>query len=76
MRNRYLFVIDVILLPAAVYISYWLRLENFDLKQFAPGWLLFTALSIVVVPVVFYLCGIYRRYWLYASVEEVLILIT
>ncbi len=75
LRNRYLFVIDVVLLPVAVCISYWLRLENFDLKLFAPGWLLFAALSVVVVPVVFYLFGIYRRYWLYASVEEVLILI-
>lgn len=74
LRNRYLFVSDVALLPVAVYVSFWLRLDNLDLTQFRPGWLLFTALSIVIVPAVFYLFGIYRRYWLYASVEELLIL--
>ena len=74
LHNRYLLMSDVVLLPVAVYVSYWLRLDGFDLMQYVPGLLLFAVLSVVVVPTVFYLFGIYRRYWLYASVEEVGIL--
>ncbi|MCX7668862.1 MAG: polysaccharide biosynthesis protein, partial [Anaerolineae bacterium] len=39
------------------------------------GFLLLVALSWVVVPLVFWRTGIYARYWRYASVEEMLLLI-
>ncbi len=74
LRNRYLFLGDVILLAAAAYFSYVLRLETFDMAEHWPGCLLFTGLAIVIVPLVFWRAGIYSHYWRYASVEELMLL--
>lgn len=73
-RNRYLLASDLLLLAAAAYLSYVLRLESFDLAGHAPGYLLFTGLALLITPLVFYRAGIYARYWRYASVEELLLL--
>ncbi len=73
-RNRYFFFLDVALLAVAVYLSYVLRLESFSLTQMGSGLLFFTLLAVLVIPAIFYTFGIYARYWLYASVEEVLLL--
>ena len=72
LRNSYLFVGDLILLAAAAYLSYVLRFETFDLARCWPGFLLFTALALVILPLVFLHSGIYARYWRYASVEDLL----
>jgi FlaA1/EpsC-like NDP-sugar epimerase len=74
LRNRYFFMLDVVLLTAAVVWSYALRLESFSVDQFGSGFLVFTAIVIVVIPLLFYLFGIYSRYWIYASVEELMLL--
>ncbi len=74
LRNRYLFASDVLLLVAAAYISYVLRLETFALGVHWPGFLLFTALALAIIPLVFLSAGVYNRYWRYASVEELLLL--
>ncbi|MHB0879164.1 MAG: polysaccharide biosynthesis protein, partial [Anaerolineae bacterium] len=78
-RNRYLLLIDVMLLPVAVYFGFVLRWDRFDLGadyagQYLDGYLLFTGLCIVILPVVFRLTGVYSRYWRYASVEELVLL--
>ncbi len=74
LRNRYLFAGDLVLLTAAAYFSYVLRLETLDLGAHWPGFLLFTALALVILPLVFGRTGIYARYWRYASVKELLLL--
>lgn len=74
-RNRYLLASDLLLLALAVYISYVLRLESFNPTGHEPGLLLFTGLALLVTPLVFYRAGIYARYWRYASVEELLLLV-
>jgi FlaA1/EpsC-like NDP-sugar epimerase len=74
LRNRYFFVLDIVLLIVAVVLSYVLRLETFSVNQLGSGFLFFTAVVVVVIPLLFYLFGIYSRYWLYASVEELLLL--
>ena len=51
-----------------------LRLETLDLGVHWPGCLLFTALALVITPLVFGRAGVYARYWRYASVEELLLL--
>ncbi|MDQ1300561.1 MAG: hypothetical protein QG637_479, partial [Chloroflexota bacterium] len=66
---------DLLLLAAAAYFSYVLRLETFDLVGHGPGFLLFTGLALFITPLVFYRTGVYARYWRYASVEELLLLI-
>lgn len=74
-RNRYFLAFDVALLIMAVYLSYLLRLETLDLTQFWPGFVLLSALAITIIPLVFYKFGIYARYWLYASVDEMGLLV-
>lgn len=74
LRNRYLFAGDLVLLTAAAYVTYVLRLEKFDLGAHWPGCLLFTALALVITPLVFRRAGVYARYWRYASVAKLLLL--
>ena len=74
LRNRYFFALDILLLIAAVVLSYVLRLETFSVDQFGSGFLLFTSLVVVVMPLLFFLFGIYSRYWIYASVDELMLL--
>lgn len=74
-RNRYLLLSDLALLAGAVYLSYVLRLETFDLRGQTPGFFIFAGLAVVITPLIFYRVGIYARYWRYASVEELLLLI-
>lgn len=74
LRNRYFFALDIVLLITAVVLSYVLRLETFDFEQLGVGFLFFTGSVIIIIPLWFYLLGIYSRYWLYASVEELLLL--
>jgi FlaA1/EpsC-like NDP-sugar epimerase len=74
-RNRYFALTDIVLLAVSAYISYVLRLEQIDLGQFWPGFYLFTGLTLLLTPLVFWRIGVYSRYWRYASVEEMLLLV-
>ena len=69
-RNRYFFIADVLLMPMAAGISFLLRLEGSDWQIYTRTIIVFTALAALVKPAVFYLFGFYRRYWRYASANE------
>lgn len=71
-RNRYFFFLDIILLVVASVLSYVFRLDTFSFDQFGYGLLCFTAYVIITIPAVFWVLGIYSRYWIYASVDELL----
>lgn len=74
LRNRHFFAMDMILLPLAAYISYVLRLDDFELISYWPGIVVSAVTIALVTPVVFRLTGIYSRYWRYASVDELLLI--
>jgi FlaA1/EpsC-like NDP-sugar epimerase len=74
LRNRHFLVMDVLFLPLAVYLSYVIRLEQVDLHRFNSGLLVFTLISTVVTVVIFRLLGVYSRYWLFASMDEMFLL--
>jgi len=69
-RNRHFFIADVLLMPLAVGISFLLRLDVASLRPYTSTILIFAALAVLVKPVIFYLFGLYRRYWRYASANE------
>jgi FlaA1/EpsC-like NDP-sugar epimerase len=71
-RNRYFFVADVLLMPLAAGLSFLLRLDVADLQPYDLTILIFAALAMVVKPVVFFQFGLYRRYWRYASTNELI----
>jgi FlaA1/EpsC-like NDP-sugar epimerase len=71
-RNRYFFIADVLLMPLAVVVSFLLRLEPFGLRQYARTITVFATLAATIKPPIFFLFGLYRRYWRYASIRELL----
>ncbi|HPH95353.1 MAG TPA: nucleoside-diphosphate sugar epimerase/dehydratase [Anaerolineaceae bacterium] len=70
-RNRIFFIGDVLLIIVSVLISYALRLELSALFPFylpSAPWMVGAAL--LIKPAVYYVFGLYRRMWVYASVRE------
>jgi FlaA1/EpsC-like NDP-sugar epimerase len=73
-RNRVFLVTDVMLLLAAGYFAYVLRLETFNLQRFHFSIAFYSCLAIIVIVLIFWRVGVYARYWRYASIEEMLLL--
>lgn len=71
-RNRHLFAIDVVLLLAALVLSYLLRFDTFEAWGYFQRWWLFIPCLLVIYPLTFYLFGLYRRMWQYAGSRELL----
>jgi len=70
-RNRYVLLGDVILLIVSVAASYILRLElgpAFSFYLPSAYWMVLIVLAIK--PLVYYYFGLYRRLWIYASIQE------
>jgi FlaA1/EpsC-like NDP-sugar epimerase len=71
MRNRYFLLLDVLLLSAIPFVSLYLRVDKEAWSgQYTRALLLFTALALSIKLSVFYAMGLYRRYWRYASVDD------
>ncbi|NOZ06577.1 MAG: polysaccharide biosynthesis protein [Chloroflexi bacterium] len=70
MRNRHFFLIDLLLLPAAAVLAFALRLDTISFQRQGAALLAFTALIVPVQVITGALLGLYRRYWRYASVDE------
>lgn len=71
-RNRFVLIADILLILVSVLGSYLLRLEFTPdfVRFYLQGALWLAVVSLVVKPVVFYFFGMYRRLWIYASVNE------
>ncbi len=69
-RNRYLLIVDMILTVVSILGSYVLRLELSEMTPYLPSMYWMLAASLVFKPIVYYLFGMYRRMWEYASIRE------
>lgn len=70
-RNRYIFAIDLILIAFSVLLSFMLRLEaRQTFEDYGLTLLIMLGISLVVKPVVYRQFGLYQRFWVYASVRE------
>jgi len=69
-RNRYFFIADVLLMPLAVVAGFCLRLDAAGLQPYVRTMLIYVVLAAVVKPAIFFRFGLYRRYWHYASVND------
>jgi FlaA1/EpsC-like NDP-sugar epimerase len=76
MRNRFFLISDIIIVILCVYISFVIRVEIFNLKQYWSGLLLFAFLAMIIFPIVFYSIGIYSIYWQYGSIDSILVLVS
>ncbi len=77
LRNRHLFVLDLLIFCAAPLAAVWLRTDGveghngfFYLVQYADALAFYTLVAIVLRWLVFIPFGLYARYWRYASVDE------
>lgn len=75
-RNRYFFFLDAILLPLMAYMSFVVRLDDLPNSNALLGWLILAIIATPVHLIVFRHLGVYSRYWRYASIDELLLLIS
>jgi FlaA1/EpsC-like NDP-sugar epimerase len=75
-RNRAVFLGDLLLIAVIAPASFVLRL-NFGarLADFKPQILTMILLAWCIKPVVYYLFGLYRRVWIYASIAELKLIV-
>ena len=76
LQNRLLILGDVVLIIAAALGSYVLRTDLGPMFEFyLPQAITFVFLALIVQPTVFYFFGLYRRMWVYASVQELKLIV-
>jgi len=70
-RNLYFLIADLIIIIVSILLSYLLRLELFfGFRIYLSSLLWFLVLSLFIKPFIFFLFGMYRRMWIYASTKE------
>jgi FlaA1/EpsC-like NDP-sugar epimerase len=71
LRNRHLFVCDIVIFSITPLLALILRLDGVhNLNRYISGLGIATILFLAVKLILFWSLGFYRRYWRYASVEE------
>ncbi len=76
-RNRYVLLGDLLLIPTAVMGSYVLRLElGAPFLQYLPSAYWLIGVALILKPLVYYYFGLYRRLWLYASTQELKLILS
>jgi FlaA1/EpsC-like NDP-sugar epimerase len=75
LRNRYILLVDLVCIVLSVWASFALAVGlRAVLPTYAPAVIWMLALALAIKPVVYYFFGLYRRLWIYASVNEVRII--
>ena len=75
-RNRFVFVGDFSLIIVSVVLSFLLRLELDDaFSIYIPSAVYMLAAALLIKPIVYHLFGLYRRMWIYASVQELKLIV-
>ncbi len=71
-RNRFVLFADILLIAISVLGSFVLRLEITDdfFRYYISAALWLLGLSLIIKPLVYYFFGLYRRLWIYASINE------
>ncbi|MCG3209566.1 MAG: hypothetical protein FOGNACKC_03193 [Anaerolineae bacterium] len=76
LRNRHLAGIDLLIFAGTPALALALRLDGWGWwPQMLPALALYTAVAAAIKLLVFYQLGLYRRYWQYASVSDLLQLV-
>jgi len=76
LRNRHFFALDLAALVVIPALALALRLDGFEgLPRYAGALLVFTLIGLVVRLLIFWRAGLYGRYWRYASVDEIALIV-
>lgn len=71
LRNRYVFIGDLIIILIAAVGSFALRLDFGRLfVYYFPQAFWMAMIAVILKPIIFYTFGFYRRFWVYASMSE------
>lgn len=71
LRNRYLLLGDLFLIVASVLGSFVLRLNIGPLLlAYLDQMAIMLLLALIIKPLLYYIFGLYRRLWIYASIQE------
>lgn len=75
LQNRLIFILDLFLIIGAALGSFALRTDLGPLfSYYLPQALWLIIISLIVKPLVFYAFGLYRKVWIYASINELKII--
>ncbi len=76
-RNRIFLLLDVFLIAAAVLGSFAIRFEWGNLFGFyLPQAIRMIGFALIIKPIVYYYFGLYRRLWAYASIRELMLIVS
>jgi FlaA1/EpsC-like NDP-sugar epimerase len=74
LRNRYFFMLDVLALLFIPALALTLRLDRLNWRpQFGQALILYTIVALLIRVPIFYGLGLYRRYWCYAGVNDLML---
>jgi FlaA1/EpsC-like NDP-sugar epimerase len=69
LRNRYLFMADLVIIAVSVLVSFALR-DYAIFRTYLPAALWMIGAALIIKPIVYWRFGLYRRFWAYASIKE------
>jgi FlaA1/EpsC-like NDP-sugar epimerase len=70
-KNRFFLGVDLIGWSAIPFVALWLRLDSGEaVRAYLPHLLVFLGIAVACKVVAVWSAGLYRRYWRYASVDE------
>lgn len=75
-RNRIVLIGDLLVIIISVMGSFALRLDFGELPFYFPAILIMIAVALVVKVPIYYFFGLYRRMWIYASINELKLIAT
>ena len=75
LRNRHLFVLDIVLLPLAAVVAFALRLDASAIRLVTRVLLIFAVAAPLIKIPIFARLGLYWRYWQYAGQDEMMLLV-
>ena len=76
LRNRYVLIGDLLVIVISVMGSFALRLDAGGLPFYFPAMLVMIVVALLVKTPIYYFFGLYRRMWIYASVNELKLIAT
>ena len=74
--NISLLLADIIITMVAIIAAFALRLEGDRVSDYIQSLYWMILISLLIKPVIYYLFGLYRRLWAYASIKELTLIVT
>ena len=76
LRNRHWFIFDITIFAMTPLLALSLHFDgDLNLQEYISQLAVATILFLVVKLIVFWGCGFYKRYWRYASIEEIIYIV-